>query len=157
MLNGFGYAVDSLLVLTQSVVSTQAGYELSSTFEHGMVIALYFGMFIGALFWGLGADVVGRKFAFNASLLICSVFTIAAGASPNCVSLGVFIALMGFGAGGNLVLDTTVFLEYLPSNKQWVLTFMAMWWGVGQAVAGLIGYIFICEFKVPSCIARYSY
>ena len=28
--------------------------------------------------------------------------------------------------GGNLVLDTAVFLEYLPSKDQWLLTLMAV-------------------------------
>jgi hypothetical protein len=30
--------------------------------------------------------------------------------------LGLFVSLSSFGAGGNLVLDTAVFLEYLPSE-----------------------------------------
>lgn len=66
--------------------------------------------------------MIGRRFAFNVSLFICSIFTTFAGAAPNWASLGVFIALLGFGGGGNLILNTTVFLEYLPSNKQWVLS-----------------------------------
>lgn len=49
--------------------------------------------------------------------------------SQGWVSLGLFICLSAFGAGGNLVLDTTVFLEYLPSREQWLLTLMAAWWG----------------------------
>ena len=86
-------------------------------------------MLIGALFWGLTADIMGRKIAFNTSLIICSVFAIVAGASPNWEVLGLFVALSAFGGGGNLVLDTAVFLEYLPSYKQWMLTLMAAWWG----------------------------
>jgi MFS family permease len=79
-------------------------------------------MLLGALFWGLSADVIGRRFAFNVSLFLCSAFTIIAGAAPNWVALSVFIALLGFGGGGNLIMDTTVFIEYLPSHKQWVLS-----------------------------------
>jgi len=79
-------------------------------------------MLLGALFWGLSADVIGRRFAFNVSLFICSIATTVAGAAPSWVSLLFFIAVLGFGGGGNLVLDTTVFLEYLPSDKQWVLS-----------------------------------
>lgn len=79
-------------------------------------------MLLGALFWGLSADIIGRKFAFNTSLFICSVSCIVAGASPGWDSLAFFVACIGFGGGGNLILDTTVFLEYLPSNKQWVLS-----------------------------------
>ena len=95
------------------------------------------------LFWGLSADALGRRLAFNISLLICSVATIISGAMLNWASLGFFISLVGFGGGGNLVMDTTIFLEYLPGNKQWVLTFMAAWWGVSQAIAGFISWGFL--------------
>lgn len=116
------YAVDSLLLLLQSIISTQAAYEFTPSYGRALTIAVYVGMLLGALFWGLSADVIGRRFAFNVSLFLCSLFSIVAGASPNWVSLSVFIALLGFGGGGNLVMDTTVFIEYLPSNKQWVLS-----------------------------------
>ncbi len=86
-------------------------------------------MLVGALFWGIGADIIGRKIAFNVSLIICSIFAIVAGASPNWEVLGLFVCLSSFGAGGNLVLDTAVFLEYLPSFRQNLLTIMAAWWG----------------------------
>lgn len=86
-------------------------------------------MLVGALFWGMSADIIGRRFAFNASLFVSSIFTIVAGASPNWIVLGLFTCLSAFGAGGNLVLDTAVFLEYLPSQDQWLITLMAAWWG----------------------------
>ena len=104
-------------------------------------------MLVGALFWGLSADVIGRKHAFNYSLLISSVFTIVAGAAPNWISLGFFVSMSAFGAGGNLVLDTAVFLEYLPSRHQWLLTLMAAWWGVGQLVAGLFAWAYLPNFS----------
>lgn len=94
-----------------------------------MTIAVYVGMLVGAIFWGLSADIIGRKWAFNCSLFICSIFAILAGSSPNWIALGVFVCFSAFGAGGNLVLDTAVFLEYLPSTKQWLITTMAAWWG----------------------------
>ncbi|KAL2197013.1 major facilitator superfamily domain-containing protein [Corynascus similis CBS 632.67] len=147
-LNGFGYAVDSLVMLLQSVIAGQAYMEFGEHgYETGMTIALYSGMFVGSLFWGLGADIIGRKHAFNFSLIICCIATIVAGGMPNWPSLGFFISLLGFGAGGNLVLDTTVFLEYLPGNKQWAVTLMAMWWGVGQAITGFIAWGFLVDDK----------
>lgn len=114
-------------------------------------------MLVGAIFWGLSADIVGRRYAFNISLFICSVAAIVAGAMPNWAGLGVFIALVGFGAGGNLIMDTTVFLEYLPSEKQWVLTFLACWWGLGQAITGFIAWGFLGEsskgeFSAVECL-----
>ncbi|KXS96862.1 hypothetical protein AC578_7418 [Pseudocercospora eumusae] len=149
VLNGFGYAVDSLILLIQSIIATNAAYEFRPSFTNGMTIAAYVGMLVGALFWGLSADVIGRKYAFNISLLLSSVFCIVAGASPNWVVLGLFVSLAAFGSGGNLVLDTAVFLEYLPSKDQWLLTLMAAWWGVGQLIAGLFAWAFMPNFSCP--------
>ncbi|KAF2192737.1 MFS general substrate transporter [Zopfia rhizophila CBS 207.26] len=147
VLNGFGYAVDSLILLIQSIVAGQAALEFNPSYLRGLTIAAYVGMLVGALFWGLTADIIGRKIAFNSSLLICSIFAIVAGASPNWIVLGLFVCLSAFGAGGNLVLDTAVFLEYLPSKDQWLLTLMAAWWGIGQLVAGFFAWAFIPNFS----------
>ncbi|KAF7530959.1 hypothetical protein G7054_g9324 [Neopestalotiopsis clavispora] len=112
-LNGFGYAVDSLVLLLQSVIASQAFKELGPTgYSAGLTIAVYVGMLTGAIFWGLSADMIGRRWAFNISLFICSAAAIVAGAAPSWPSLGFFIAMVGFGGGGNLILDTTVFLEF---------------------------------------------
>lgn len=121
--------MDSLILLIQSIISTQAQLEFKPSFDTGLTLAVYAGMLIGAIFWGFSADIIGRRFAFNVSLFVSSIFTIVAGASPNWIVLGLFTSLSAFGAGGNLVLDTTVFLEYLPSRHQWLLTLMAAWWG----------------------------
>lgn len=147
ILNGFGYAVDSLILLIQSIIARQAVLEFGPSYEAGLTIAAYVGMLVGALFWGMTADVIGRKFAFNVSLMICSIFAIVAGASPNWYVLGLFVCLSAFGAGGNLVLDTAVFLEYLPGKDQWLLTLMAGWWGIGQLIAGFLAWGFLPNFS----------
>ncbi|KAJ6783628.1 hypothetical protein PWT90_04481 [Aphanocladium album] len=147
-LNGFGYCVDSMILLFQSVISGPAYKEFGSHgYKNALTIAVYSGMFTGAIFWGFSADVIGRKYAFNISLFICSVACIVAGAMPSWPSLAFFIALLGFGGGGNLVMDTTIFLEYLPGNKQWLVTFMAAWWGFGQAICGFIAWGFLVPAK----------
>ncbi|KAK3370894.1 major facilitator superfamily domain-containing protein [Lasiosphaeria ovina] len=132
-LNGFGYAVDSLVLLLQSAVAGPAFREFGRVgYEKGLTVSAY----------GFGADIIGRRLAFNVTLLICSAATIIAGGMPNWASLGFFVACIGLGAGGNLVLDTTVFLEYPPGSKQWALILMAAWWGLGQAIMGFIAWGF---------------
>jgi MFS family permease len=122
-----------MILLFQGDIASQAYMEFGSKgYANALTIAVYVGMLAGALFWGFSADIIGRKYAFNVSLFICSISCIVAGAMPSWPSLGLFIALLGFGGGGNLILDTTVFLEYLPSDKQWLLTLLAGWWGVGR-------------------------
>lgn len=161
--------MDSLLLLVQGNIASYAAKEFNPSFPKGqftrilyesllrclkasnhltgLTIAAYVGMLVGALFWGLSADVIGRKFAFNFSLMISSVFAIVAGGSPNWPVLGLFICLSAFGSGGNLVLDTAVFLEYLPSQSQWMITALAAWWGVGQLAAGLFSWAFLPNYS----------
>ncbi|KND94228.1 putative MFS-type transporter PB1E7.08c [Tolypocladium ophioglossoides CBS 100239] len=147
-LNGFGYAVDSMILLFQSIITQQSYREFGQTgYNNALTVSVYCGMLTGAIFWGFTADIIGRKYAFNISLFMCSVCCIVAGAMPSWPTLGLFIALLGFGGGGNLIMDTTVFLEYLPSNKQWLLTFLACWWGFGQAITGFIGWGFLVPRK----------
>ena len=62
VLNGFGYAVDSLLTLLQSIVQPQADLEFNPAFKKGLTIALYVGLLVGAIFWGLTADMIGMIF-----------------------------------------------------------------------------------------------
>ena len=95
--------MDSLLLLLQSIIATQASYEFNPSYPRALTIAVYVGMLFGAIFWGMSADIIGRRTAFNVSLFICALFSIVAGAAPNWVSLSIFIALLGLGGGGNLM------------------------------------------------------
>ena len=64
---------------------------------------------------------------------------------------------MAFGGGGNLILDTAVYLEFLPGKFQWSLTFMACWWGIGQMVAGLVAWPLLANFScTDNCTDKYN-
>lgn len=80
-LTGFGYAVDSMIIQLKSVSLTAVTYEFHPNYPKGLVMSSHVGLLVGAIFWGLTADIVGRKWAFNLSLLIASVFGIVAGAA----------------------------------------------------------------------------
>lgn len=54
-LNGFGYAADSLILALQAVTSSQAALEFQPSFAYGLNVAVYTGMLLGVLFWGLGS------------------------------------------------------------------------------------------------------
>lgn len=52
VLNGFGYAVDSLILLIQSIIAGQAALEFRPGWANGLTVAAYVGMLVGASFWG---------------------------------------------------------------------------------------------------------
>lgn len=56
-LNGFGYAVDSLLILLNALTQPQVALQYQPKVSKTQSIAANIGLLIGALFWGLGADV----------------------------------------------------------------------------------------------------
>ena len=135
-----------MILLFQSVVSGQAYLEFGSKgYSNALDLAVYVGMLAGAIFWGFSADIIGRRFAFNVSLFICSIACIIAGAMPSWASLAALIAILGFGGGGNLIMDTTVFLEYLPGRRQWLLTVLAAWWGVGRTSSPFACFLVPCK------------
>lgn len=135
-----------MLGFLPSIAAGNVVTEYDPAYTRAGQLALYIGLLAGALFWGISADIIGRKWAFNLSLLITAIFAIVAGAAPNYASWCTFNALLAFGSGGNLVLDTTVFLEYLPHDHTYMVTLMAAWWGVGQTLPGLIAWGFLRMF-----------
>lgn len=145
-LNGMGYAVDSLLFLLQSVTQDQINTEFDHKYS-ALVSGNYVGLFFGALFWGLSADIIGRRIAFHTTLFLTSMFAMATAGGLNYVAVCALSSCCYFGAGGNLVLDSVTFLEFLPANKQWLLTFMALFWGVGSSITCVIAWPLIVNFS----------
>ena len=124
-LNGMGYWTDTQLTYLESNVRTFINYQFGYTYpiSNEMLAA---GLLIGAIFWGFSADLIGRRVAFNLSLLLSSIFTILTGVMNNMASYCIFVFLSCFAAGGNLVLDTCVFLNiYLI--KPMVVDFLHFW------------------------------
>lgn len=100
----------------------QVGKEFHPQYQTFLTLALYVGLIIGAAFWGLGADLMGRRLAFNLTLLIAAVFGLAAGGGPNFVGTASMVACIGVGTGGNLPVDGAIFLEFIPGTHQYLLT-----------------------------------
>ncbi|KAE8551241.1 hypothetical protein EYB25_007477 [Talaromyces marneffei] len=145
-LNGFGYAVDSLLVVCQSIAHPSASQEFGnpSKYVAGISLASQIGLLVGAAFWGFSADVIGRKLAFNTSLFACAAFVLIAVISSGRV------AIYSAGAGGNYILDATNFLEFLPMSHAWLVTFLSVWWAIGYTIAGLLAWAFLSNFSCES-------
>ncbi|KAJ5214342.1 hypothetical protein N7449_001511 [Penicillium cf. viridicatum] len=154
-LNGFGYTVDSLLVICQSIaipaVTMQYGSPNKSL--RGIALASQIGLLAGAAIWGLSADIIGRRLAFNSSLLLAAIFTIIAGAMTGYISFATMVSLYSAAVGGNYILDSVTLLEFLPAKKSWLVTFMSIWWAVGYTITGLLAWAFISNYTCSSSAA----
>src|SRR6187551_3244490 len=108
--------------------------------------SLFLGLCFGSFFWGIGSDIMGRRVAFNCTLLITSVFGIAAAYASSWGGVCFLVSALGFGVGGNLPVDGALFLEFLPDASSSLLTLLSVWWPVGQLSSSLIAWYCIAHW-----------
>lgn len=89
-------------------------FGVSETDSRFATCSLFVGLIIGASFWGIASDAIGRRPAFNMTLGICGTFGLAAGGGPNWVG---YVSLET--EHGRLILTPNA--ELVPCMPAWVL------------------------------------
>ncbi|KAJ5155268.1 hypothetical protein N7492_008071 [Penicillium capsulatum] len=149
VLCGFGWVADNLwlqgVALTLSPVAMEFG--VSENESRFATCALFVGLIVGASFWGIASDAIGRRPAFNSTLFLCGTFGLAAGGGSTWVGVCALYACLGLGVGGNLPVDAAVFLECLPPNSANILSGLATWWSVGTLISSMLAWAFIPNYS----------
>ncbi|EIW74847.1 MFS general substrate transporter [Coniophora puteana RWD-64-598 SS2] len=143
---GFGWFADSVWPLLSGLILTPVVNEFKFTSPF-LSLASNIGLLGGAVFWGLGCDIWGRRWSFNITLFIAGVFGLASGGSPNFITLAALIACVGLGVGGNMPVDSAVFLDFVPGSHQYLLTILSVWFTLGQLLSSLIAWPLITNFS----------
>ncbi|KAL8717960.1 MAG: hypothetical protein Q9225_004851 [Loekoesia sp. 1 TL-2023] len=145
---GMGYMIDLLYAQAFGLVEPALKQELGfSTSDSGNIFSSFnAGLCAGAFVWGVLVDIIGRQYAFNLTVLIASVFGLCLGAPSNYNSILVLTAFVGFGVGGNIPIDTTITLEFLPQNRRFLLALLSIFQPIGVVVASGIAYGFVPKF-----------
>ncbi|KLO07040.1 MFS general substrate transporter [Schizopora paradoxa] len=152
---GFGWFSDNLWPIVTGLILSPVVNEFQ--FQGPFLkLGQNIGLLVGALFWGVGCDVWGRRPSFNITLFITAAFGIAAGGSNNYITLCSLAALWSVGVGGNLPVDSAVFLEFIPGSHQYLLTVLSIWWAFGQLIGSLIAWPLIANFSCPQSTAATS-
>ena len=126
--------------------SLTAEFGVSETKVRFTTLSLFLGLCIGALFWGISADIIGRRPAFNLTLMLTGIFGVAAGAAPSLIGACGLYAALGCGIGGNLPVDGALFLEFLPMTSGNLLTLLSLFWPFGQLYSSLVGWGFLTSY-----------
>ncbi|RDI80493.1 hypothetical protein Vi05172_g9649 [Venturia inaequalis] len=126
MLCGMGWLADNLWMQGLALVLPQlsAEFGVSSSKVKTTTLVTFIGLSIGSTFWGVASDIIGRRIAFNATLLICGVFGALVAAGPSWIVTALLFGCMGLGVGGNLPVDGALFLEFIPATSQNLLTLL---------------------------------
>ena len=114
---------------------------------------------VGAFTFGLLVDVIGRRWAFNLTCLITSVFGLLLAAPKyNYGAICGIYFLSSLGLGGNIPIDATIALEFLPQNRRFLVALLSMWQPVGVVFATAVAYGTAARYRcgngdttLPSC------
>ena len=120
-----------------------------STDQVGAIASIgLLGMFVGALASGVLADRIGRKYLFQATLLIFSIATGLCGLAAGYGSLLVLRFLVGFGLGGELPVASTLVTEFSPAKHRGrLLVILESFWAFGWAAAAILAFLIIPRFE----------
>lgn len=143
---GLGWAADAMEVLLIAFVLPAVGKEWGLTpAQMGFLgTAIFLGMLAGALVWGRLSDLIGRKIGFMSTVAIDSVFGLLSAFSPSFMWLVILRALTGFGVGGTLPVDYSIFAEYLPSRQRGrYLVLLEAFWALGAILAAGLAWLIV--------------
>jgi MFS transporter, putative metabolite:H+ symporter len=132
-----GFALPSLIG-EFGITPTQGGLTVTATFA---------GMLVGAWFWGTISDHIGRRMGFQVTVLIFALFGLLSAFAPSWEWLLVLRFLTGFGLGGALPLDFSLYAEFLPTeNRGRNLVILESFWALGTIIAAGLAWILVPSF-----------
>ncbi|KAJ3074137.1 hypothetical protein HDU98_011986 [Podochytrium sp. JEL0797] len=148
---GLGYVADNLWLQVLSTVlpQVQAEFNVPDAIAGMGTSCAYIGMIFGSFGWGMISDMIGRKPAFIITLTLGGIFGGAAAFAPNFTVYAVLLGLMGVGIGGNLPIDGSLFLEFIPKERQSLLMLLSLFWPVGSVIGASFSWWLIPTY---SCV-----
>ncbi|VDB96955.1 unnamed protein product [Peniophora sp. CBMAI 1063] len=149
VVSGFGWFSDSVWPLMTGLILSPVVNEFGFNSPF-LSLSANIGLLVGAVLWSFGCDIWGRRWSWNLTLFMASVFGIASGGSANFTTLAVLTALLSVGVGGNMPVDSAVFLDFIPSSHQYLLTVLSIWWAIGQLLGSLVAWPLIANFSCAS-------
>ncbi|KAF3398014.1 hypothetical protein F1880_006506 [Penicillium rolfsii] len=158
MLCGFGYFLDLAWAQGVALMASAIFQEMNVPPERqGLIFTCSnAGLAVGALLFGIITDIIGRKWAFNLTCLITSVFgTLLAAVKYNYAAICAVYFLSCIGLGGNIPIDAAIALEFLPQHRRFLVALLGIWQPIGVVVASAIAFgtaaKYRCDVKLPAC------
>ena len=127
-------------VLAALVKSGWSNFELNAVF----ISVTFLGLVIGSWMSGFFGDRLGRRFSYQANLLLFGVASLVAAVAPNMIFLIIMRGIMGIGLGAEIVMGYGTLSEFVPprSRGRW-LSYLALITNSGLTMSALLGFLII--------------
>lgn len=76
------------------------------------------GMLVGSYLFGMLSDRIGRRIAFQVTVLLFSLFAGLCAAAPDPITFAALRFMTGVGIGGFIPVDTAMMTEFMPSRHR---------------------------------------
>src|SRR5215207_3435220 len=146
---GVTWAADGAEVLLLGLALPSIIGEFGITTAQGGLIAsaTFAGMLVGAWFWGTISDYIGRRLGFQLTVMIFALFGLLSAFAPSWEWLLILRFVTGFGLGGALPLDFSLYAEFLPTeNRGRRLVLLESFWAVGTIIAAGLAWLIVPSF-----------
>ena len=157
LLCGMGYLIDLMWAQLFSVIlpPLQREFGVSNSRIGDLGTCFSVGLTIGAFGWGILVDIIGRRWAFNLTCLISSVFGILIAAPRQYGGVCALALLSGIGVGGNIPIDSTITLEFLPKKNRYLLAGLSVFQPIGVVICSVLAFglipPFSCDQTLDGC------
>ena len=146
---GVGMFFDGFDIYTAGTVlgaTLKGGF--STMGQNALFVSITFvGMMVGSFLTGFLGDRYGRRFTYQANLLVFGLASLAAAFAPNMEVLIALRFIIGVGLGAENVVGYSTLTEFVParSRGRW-LGLMAVFVVTGLPIASLVGWLVIPAF-----------
>lgn len=137
---GLVWTADAMQVLavgfTVATIAASFGLTIPQALLTGTLF--FFGMLVGAAFFGRMADRYGRRRILLITVAMDAVFGLASAFAPDFTTLVILRFLTGIAVGGTLPVDYAMMAEFLaPSRRGRWLVMLESFWALGTVIVAL--------------------
>lgn len=146
-ISGLGFSAAAVEVVMMSFVFPElrdGPWNLNEYELGALVTVIGCGSVVGTPLFGYLADMYGRRPVFIGTVLIVVVFGVASAFASNIYMLAGLRFFVGFGYGGNIAVDFSLYSEFLPTEGRGKMLFMlTAFWPVGQVLTAVLAWYVI--------------
>jgi MFS family permease len=152
---GLGYLIDLMWAQAFGLILSPLQQELGfGNHQTGNLSVMFsVGLTTGAFVWGALVDIIGRRWAFNLTVLTASIFGLLLAIPDSYGAILAFTTVTGFAIGGQIPIDTLITLEFTPESERYLLPLLSIFQPLGVVICSAIAYGFIPGY---SCDPNFS-